>query len=41
MQYDKKCSECNYKYVYIGFAQNGHMYYCKRCYHIELVTDKK
>jgi ribosomal protein L37AE/L43A len=40
MQYDKNCKKCGHKYTYIGSAQNGYMWLCKKCNHIEWAPDK-
>ncbi len=36
MQYNKKCKICGNDYVYIGTAQNGYMWYCRKCKYIDL-----
>jgi len=36
MQYNKKCKICDNDYVYIGTAQNGYMWYCRKCKYIDL-----
>ena len=40
MQYVKNCKKCNNEYTYIGSAQNGYMWLCKKCNHIEWAPDK-
>ena len=40
MLYDKKCTKCGNKYTYIGSAQNGFMWLCKKCNHIDWAPKK-
>jgi len=41
MPYNKTCKKCNNEYSYIGSAQNGFMWYCRKCNHIEWAPNKK
>jgi ribosomal protein L37AE/L43A len=36
MQYNKKCKKCGNESVYIGSAQNGYMWLCKKCNNVFL-----
>ena len=35
MQYNKECKRCKQDCIYIGSAQNGYMWLCKKCNYID------
>ena len=41
MQYNKQCKKCYADYVYIGSAQNGYIWLCRKCNYLEWAPDKK
>tara|TARA_R110002073_G_scaffold280181_1_gene444374 strand:+ start:590 stop:742 length:153 start_codon:yes stop_codon:yes gene_type:complete len=36
MQYSKKCKKCGNETFYIGSAQNGYMWLCRKCNYVDL-----
>jgi len=38
MQYNKKCKKCKKHCVHIGSAQNGFIWYCRKCNYVDYAT---
>jgi len=39
MQYNKDCKKCKQACVYIGSAQNGFIWLCRKCNYIDWAPD--
>lgn len=40
MQSNKKCKRCKENYIFIGSAQDGYIWLCKKCNYVDWVSEK-